>query len=138
MVKPIQLLQVFLAALNIHGLENTAQLDTYISQPQAPLSLPTTSKTKQTLLAGGTFITFNQTTEDLQIIRDGALLIRNDIIVEIYDKIPQVNNDVEVVNTAGKIITPGFISTHNHGVCLFSHSPVVCRSQSFNRNLTLE
>jgi hypothetical protein len=116
MINPIQLVQAYFATHNILSGGRDSSLDSDTLQLQIPFSLPQRPEIKQTLLAGGTFITFNRTTNDLQIIRDGALLIQGDIIQEIYDHIPLTKNHITVFNTTGKIITPGFISTHNHGV----------------------
>jgi cytosine/adenosine deaminase-related metal-dependent hydrolase len=69
------------------------------------------------LLAGGTIIAFNRSSESLEIVRNGAILLMDDKISAIYESIPDVilPRNTEILNTEGKIITPGFISTHNHG-----------------------
>ncbi|KAJ7705645.1 hypothetical protein B0H16DRAFT_701471 [Mycena metata] len=70
-----------------------------------------------TLLRGGTFITYSDSTSNLEIITEGAMLF-NDTIIAISPTIDgldsQSNSDVQVVNTTGKIISPGFIDTHRH------------------------
>ncbi|KAJ6581807.1 hypothetical protein B0H19DRAFT_1251971 [Mycena capillaripes] len=70
------------------------------------------------LLRGGTFITYSESTSNLEIITDGAMLF-NDTIMAISDTIDGLDShlndkDVKTVNTAGKIISPGFIDTHRH------------------------
>ncbi|KAI1077196.1 amidohydrolase family protein [Whalleya microplaca] len=69
------------------------------------------------LLSGGTIIAFNKETEELNVIRNGALLIINDRIAGIYDTPhpSDVPADAEVVDCTHKIITPGFVDTHRHG-----------------------
>ncbi|KAJ6605478.1 hypothetical protein DFH09DRAFT_897275 [Mycena vulgaris] len=71
-----------------------------------------------TLLRGGTFITYSESTLTLEIITNGAMLF-NDTIMAISDTIDGLDshsNDsgVQTVNTTGKIISPGFIDTHRH------------------------
>ena len=69
------------------------------------------------LLRGGTIIAFDQNTEQLQIIRNGSLLIEGDKITSISST-PWPNNithGFEVIDCTNKIITPGFIDTHRHG-----------------------
>ncbi|KAJ7811046.1 amidohydrolase family protein [Mycena olivaceomarginata] len=71
-----------------------------------------------TLLRGGTFITYSESTSNLEIITDGAMLF-NDTIIAISGTIDGLDShssdtDVQTVNTTGKIISPGFIDTHRH------------------------
>ncbi|KAJ7289654.1 hypothetical protein C8J57DRAFT_1046208 [Mycena rebaudengoi] len=71
-----------------------------------------------TLLRGGTFITYSESTSNLEIITDGAMLF-NDTIIAISKTIDGLDShlndsDVQTVNTTGKIISPGFIDTHRH------------------------
>ncbi|KAJ7027555.1 amidohydrolase [Mycena alexandri] len=70
-----------------------------------------------TLLRGGTFITYSDSASNLEIITEGAMLF-NDTIIAISQTIDgldsQSNSDVQIVNTTGKIISPGFIDTHRH------------------------
>lgn len=76
--------------------------------------------TALTLLRGGTFITYNNSTNDVEVITDGSMLF-NDTIVAISNSIDGLDSqigDAEVVNTTGKIITPGFIDTHRHTWCV--------------------
>ncbi|KAI1380242.1 amidohydrolase family protein [Hypoxylon crocopeplum] len=69
------------------------------------------------LLSGGTIIAFDEDTESLEVIRNGALLVTGDRIAGIYDT-PHPSNlpaDVEVIDCTNGIISPGFIDTHRHG-----------------------
>ncbi|KAJ7495279.1 amidohydrolase, partial [Mycena latifolia] len=71
-----------------------------------------------TLLRGGTFITYSESTSNLEVITDGAMLF-NDTIIAISNTIDGLDSHstesgVQIVNTTGKIISPGFIDTHRH------------------------
>lgn len=71
-----------------------------------------------TLLRGGTFITYSTDISDLEIINNGAMLF-NDSILAISQTMEGLDShlhdpDVQVVNTTGKIISPGFVDTHRH------------------------
>ncbi|KAL6408645.1 amidohydrolase [Ilyonectria robusta] len=71
------------------------------------------------LFTGGTIIAFDDATNDLDVIRNGTLLIKNDRIAGIWPAgerhtVP-VPSDVEVIDAAGKILSPGFVDTHRHG-----------------------
>ncbi|KAJ6484408.1 hypothetical protein C8R47DRAFT_1186273 [Mycena vitilis] len=71
-----------------------------------------------TLLRGGTFITYSETTSNLEIITNGAMLF-NDTIIAIAATVDGLDahlndSDVKTVNTTGKIVSPGFIDTHRH------------------------
>ncbi|KAI0533721.1 amidohydrolase [Xylaria digitata] len=69
------------------------------------------------LLSGGTIIAFDEDTNFLNVIRDGALLVTDDRIASIYEEAnPKgIPADTEIVDCTHKIITPGFIDTHRHG-----------------------
>ncbi|KAI1456959.1 amidohydrolase family protein [Annulohypoxylon moriforme] len=69
------------------------------------------------LLSGGTIIAFNDETESLEVIRDGALLVTGDHIAGIYDTAHPsgIPANTEVVDCTHKIISPGFVDTHRHG-----------------------
>ncbi|KAI2472854.1 amidohydrolase family protein [Annulohypoxylon bovei var. microspora] len=76
-----------------------------------------TASSSSTLLSGGTIIAFNEETESLEVIRDGALLVTGDHIAGIYDTAHPSNlpADTEVVDCTHKIVSPGFVDTHRHG-----------------------
>jgi len=68
------------------------------------------------LLSGGTIIAFDQTTEKLKVIRNGAVLIDGDRIKAIFDNpSPKSVLGAQVIDCTNKIITPGFVDTHRHG-----------------------
>ncbi|KAF2870090.1 amidohydrolase [Massariosphaeria phaeospora] len=70
------------------------------------------------LFTGGTIISYDESTKLPKVIRDGALLIQDDRIHEIFDLAPSNGtfpHDTEVIDCKNKIITPGFIDTHRHG-----------------------
>lgn len=62
-------------------------------------------------------ITFDAKTEALSVVRQGSVLVNGDRIEAIYegDAPSSLSNDTDIVNCAGKIISPGFIDTHRHG-----------------------
>ena len=52
---------------------------------------------------------------------DGALLINEDIIEDIYyqsNKIPEIDSEYELVDLGGKLLMPGFFDSHCHGANL--------------------
>ncbi|RAH69400.1 amidohydrolase family protein [Aspergillus aculeatinus CBS 121060] len=69
-----------------------------------------------TLLAGGTVIAFDAETKSLQVIQNGPVLVVEDRIEAVCSG--QYNrtfpSNLDIVNTTGDIITPGFIDTHHH------------------------
>ncbi|KAH9997822.1 amidohydrolase family protein [Xylariaceae sp. FL0662B] len=69
------------------------------------------------LLSGGTIIAFNAETEDLNVIRNGSVLVTHDRIAAIHDTAhpSDVPAGTELVDCTHKIISPGFIDTHRHG-----------------------
>ncbi|RAH55930.1 amidohydrolase family protein [Aspergillus piperis CBS 112811] len=68
------------------------------------------------LLTGGTVIAYDATGQSLQVVRNGSVLIVDDTIEAVYsgNYDGQLPSHVEVVDTTGDIITPGFIDTHRH------------------------
>ncbi|OTA62347.1 amidohydrolase family protein [Hypoxylon sp. EC38] len=76
-----------------------------------------TAPSASVLLSGGTIIAFNEDTESLEVIRNGALLVTGDRIAGIYDN-AHPNNlpaDTEIIDCTNQIISPGFVDTHRHG-----------------------
>jgi cytosine/adenosine deaminase-related metal-dependent hydrolase len=68
------------------------------------------------LFRGGTVIAFNKQTQQLQVLRNGSVLVTNDRIAGVFDSAPtKTPAGTEIVDISGKIITPGFIDTHRHG-----------------------
>ncbi|KAI1141668.1 amidohydrolase family protein [Hypoxylon sp. FL0543] len=69
------------------------------------------------LLSGGTIIAFNEDTDSLEVIRNGALLITGDRIAGIYNTASPSNlpDGTDIVDCANSIISPGFVDTHRHG-----------------------
>lgn len=69
------------------------------------------------LLAGGTIIAFDKNAGELQVIRNGSVLIDADRITSIFHTAtPEgLTNSTEVIDCTNKIITPGFVDTHRHG-----------------------
>lgn len=63
---------------------------------------------------GGTIISFNETTEELQVLRNASLLIENDRITGLFEGYLQAPANVTRVDATDKIISPGFIDTHHH------------------------
>ncbi|EXL67005.1 hypothetical protein FOPG_16847 [Fusarium oxysporum f. sp. conglutinans race 2 54008] len=71
------------------------------------------------LFTAGTIIAFDHEANDLDVIRNGSILIEQDRITGIWsnEKTPSVSipPNTTVIDAAGKIITPGFVDTHRHG-----------------------
>lgn len=71
------------------------------------------------LLSGGTIIAFDHDAEQLEVIRNGSVLIQDGKISSVFDAANpddiHIPPDTEVVDCTNKIITPGFIDTHRHG-----------------------
>ncbi|KAI1110414.1 amidohydrolase [Nemania sp. NC0429] len=69
------------------------------------------------LLSGGTIIAFDEASQSLNVIRNGAVLVTDDRIAGLYDEASPkgIPADAEIVDCTHKIITPGFIDTHRHG-----------------------
>ncbi|KAI9146714.1 5'-deoxyadenosine deaminase [Paramyrothecium foliicola] len=70
------------------------------------------------LFTSGTIIAFDHQANDLNVIRNGSVLIEQDRITGIWsnDETPSVPipPNTTVVDATGKIISPGFIDTHRH------------------------
>ncbi|KAK0625143.1 amidohydrolase [Bombardia bombarda] len=71
------------------------------------------------LFSGGTVIAFNYTTESLDVIRNGSVLVVDDRITSVFrgDELggQMIPEGTEQVNITNKIIAPGMIDTHKHG-----------------------
>ena len=67
------------------------------------------------LLKGGTVITFDPESSSVVVHRDSSILVKDDRIVSIGDKIDSEEiSEAEVVDVEGKILTPGFVDAHHH------------------------
>ncbi|PNS19810.1 hypothetical protein CAC42_7777 [Sphaceloma murrayae] len=75
-----------------------------------PLSLAAT------LFEGGTVIAFDDTTQRLRVIRDGAVLVDGNTITGVYssNEVRTLPPDTETVDITGDIISTGFVDTHRH------------------------
>jgi cytosine/adenosine deaminase-related metal-dependent hydrolase len=69
-----------------------------------------------TLFTGGTIITWSNTTESLDIIRNGSILVEDNTITAIWSGAPTIAlpSNLTTVNTTNDIISTGFIDTHRH------------------------
>ncbi|KAF5013562.1 hypothetical protein FDECE_422 [Fusarium decemcellulare] len=71
------------------------------------------------LFSSGTIVTYNYDVNDLNVIRNGSLLIDHDRITAIWpaeEAAPvAIPPDTEMIDVSGKILTPGFVDTHRHG-----------------------
>jgi cytosine/adenosine deaminase-related metal-dependent hydrolase len=68
------------------------------------------------LFTDATIITFNTNTSRTEVIHDSSLLIEGNRISQIYNGTTPTSypNGTETVNATGKIISPGFVNTHQH------------------------
>ena len=68
------------------------------------------------LFTDASIITFNVDTLRTEVIHDSSLLVEGDRISQIYNGTTPTSypDDTEVVDATGKIISPGFINTHQH------------------------
>ncbi|KAK7418596.1 hypothetical protein QQZ08_011180 [Neonectria magnoliae] len=69
------------------------------------------------LFSGGTIIAWNNETETPSVIRNGSILVVDDIIQAVSSQAnpDDAPRDAEIIDVSGQIITPGFIDTHRHG-----------------------
>lgn len=70
------------------------------------------------LLFGGTIVAYDPTTQLPRVLRNGALLITDNQITQLFTSPPSNSSlppSTELVDCTHKIITPGFIDTHRHG-----------------------
>lgn len=77
------------------------------------------TKASSILLRGGTVIAFNQNTLELEVHRDSSVLIVNDRITAIFPvdnpNYLEIPSETSIIDTKGKIVSPGFVDTHRHG-----------------------
>jgi hypothetical protein len=67
------------------------------------------------ILSGGTIVAFDQDAEQLEVIRNGSLLIENGLITAVYNTtLIDIPDNTEVIDCTNQIITPGFIDTRKH------------------------
>ncbi|RDW72754.1 uncharacterized protein DSM5745_07926 [Aspergillus mulundensis] len=69
------------------------------------------------ILKDGTVLSFDTSTQSIKVLRRASILIVDDRIAAIEensDDLPAPPGDVEIVDVAGKIISPGFVNTHVH------------------------
>lgn len=68
------------------------------------------------LFTDATIITFNANILRTEVIHDSSLLVEGDRISQIYNGTTPTSypDGTEVVDATGKIISPGFINTHQH------------------------
>jgi cytosine/adenosine deaminase-related metal-dependent hydrolase len=66
------------------------------------------------LLRGGTILSHDENDHVIPLV-DTDVLISNDVIAKIGPNLAiPLDQDVEVIDCKGKIISPGFIDTHHH------------------------
>ncbi|CAK1363383.1 unnamed protein product [Cercospora beticola] len=68
------------------------------------------------LLQHGTVLSFDEGSQSIKVLRKASLLIINGNIDSIFEDGAQHNipDDCEIIDVAGKIISPGFVNTHFH------------------------
>lgn len=73
---------------------------------------------KSILFEHGTIISFSEENQQLEVIRNGSLLITDDRVAGIFpssrNNATAIPPDTERISADGDIITPGFIDTHRH------------------------
>ncbi|KAJ4129461.1 hypothetical protein NW765_016334 [Fusarium oxysporum] len=82
------------------------------------ISFISLSQASSILFTGATIIAFDEARDDLNVIRNGSLLVKDDRIAGIWpakSELSSVPRDTKIIDATGKIITPGFIDTHRHG-----------------------
>ncbi|KAL7754765.1 hypothetical protein ACKLNR_015435 [Fusarium oxysporum f. sp. zingiberi] len=82
------------------------------------ISFTSLSQASSILFTGATIIAFDEARDDLNVIRNGSLLVKDDRIAGIWpakSELSSVPRDTKIIDATGKIITPGFIDTHRHG-----------------------
>ncbi|KAH6684960.1 amidohydrolase [Plectosphaerella plurivora] len=85
----------------------------------AALEMVQSAAASSILFTAGTIIAFDEQANDLNVIRNGSILVQDDRIAGIWsnEEAPPVPvpGNTTVVNASGKIISPGFVDTHRHG-----------------------
>lgn len=68
------------------------------------------------VLKDGTVITFDETSQRIKVLPTASILIVGDTIQAIEEDYTRLDipKDAEIINVAGKIVSPGFINTHIH------------------------
>ncbi|KAI5206532.1 Metallo-dependent hydrolase [Aureobasidium subglaciale] len=69
-----------------------------------------------TLFHGGTIITFDEASQLPVALHGSSLLVTGDSIAKIFESSDNVTlpTGTEIIDVAGKIVSPGFIDTHRH------------------------
>lgn len=68
------------------------------------------------LLQHGTVLSFDESSQSVKVLRKASLLIINGNIDSIFEDGAQHNipDDCEIIDVAGKIVSPGFVNTRFH------------------------
>lgn len=59
-------------------------------------------------------IIFSKSQEELEMIKDGFLITKEDVIVGVCEELPEEYRETEVEDYTGKLIMPGFTDLHVH------------------------